>query len=268
MPTSASELRTGTRHHSHANCYRESADARPPLLERAKPSCAVQPRAVPAARPATPDAVSTLIKCWPVSRSSSDAAAHPPPARRPADPCCRGCSGAEQACWPVPFDVASTDPPARPGGRSSSNCWLRAGQVWNYRVGGIGPCTRTGHACCPTQVRTEHPSGAHRGPRWPTGRASRAGHRRAVCRGAGRHHPAPGWQEWSRAGRDAECRSRLACPSAMGRLGLHSGDTRLMRAMRPVSDPDSAGRRPTATRPSAGTPGTGAARCAPSSTCR
>jgi len=41
-----------------------------------------------------------------------------------------------------------------------------------------------------------------------------------------------------------------------------------LRATRPVSYPDSAGRRPTARRPSAGTPGTGAARCASSATCR
>lgn len=86
---------------------------------KGKPSCAVPPRAVPAARPATPDAVSTLIKCWPVSRSSSDAAAHPPPARRPADPCCRGCSGAEQACWPVPFDSGQNGTPERCASRTA-----------------------------------------------------------------------------------------------------------------------------------------------------
>ena len=105
---------------------------------------------------------------------------------------------------------------------------------------------RTGHACCPTPVRTEHPSGAHRGPRWPTGRASRAGHRRAVCRGAGRYHPAPGWQEWSRAGRDAECRSRWACPSANGPTGStqcghapHAGDASAQRPGQCRSSTDS-----------------------------
>ena len=81
-------------------------------FERAKGSCAVQPRAVPAARPATPDAVNTLIKCWQVFRSASDAVARPPPDRSPADPCCRGCSGAEPACWPFAFSANGPEQPS------------------------------------------------------------------------------------------------------------------------------------------------------------
>ena len=75
-------------------------------LERAKTSCAVPPSAALAARPATPDAVNTSSRCWPVYPSISDAAAHPTPAPPAADRCCRDCSGADRACTPVAIDAA------------------------------------------------------------------------------------------------------------------------------------------------------------------
>jgi len=86
---------------------RGSSDSRPSTpSERAKTSCAVPSPAAPAARPATPDAVNTSSRCWPVHRSINDAAAHPTPAPPAADRCCRGCSGADPACTPVAIGAA------------------------------------------------------------------------------------------------------------------------------------------------------------------
>ena len=82
--------------HSPCGCPPEGGRTPPSTLRKGEISCAVPPRALPAARPATPDAVNTLTRSSPVSRSNSAAAAQPTPALAAADLCCRGCSGAKR----------------------------------------------------------------------------------------------------------------------------------------------------------------------------
>ncbi len=78
-----------------------SSDSDHRLPRKGETPCAVPPPAATAARPATPDAVNTSTKCFPVCRSNSGAAAHPMPAPPAADRCCRDCSVADRASTPA-----------------------------------------------------------------------------------------------------------------------------------------------------------------------
>ena len=78
-----------------------SSDSDHRLPRKGETSCAVPPPAAPAARPATPDAVNTSNRCFPVCRSNNAAAAHPTPAPPAADRCFHGCSDADRACTPA-----------------------------------------------------------------------------------------------------------------------------------------------------------------------
>ena len=124
------DLRSGSR---SPPCGCPSEGRRTPdhrLPRKGETSCAVPPPAVPAARPATPDAVNTSSRCWAVSRSNSDAAAHPTPAPPAADRCFHDCSDAD--CAPAPrsgidasgLSSASPDPSGKTLERGRRNTVL------------------------------------------------------------------------------------------------------------------------------------------------
>ena len=120
------------------------------------------------------------------------------PVRSPADPCCHGCSGAEQACWPIRFDVASHRPIRQSPARDSVRAAASRRQVWTYPV--TGSYMRPDRPGCPDSGQNGTPERCARRTavaHWASqpGRSPSGGLPRA-----GRRHPAPGWQEWSRAG--------------------------------------------------------------------
>ena len=123
------------------------------------------------------------------------------------------------------------------------------------------PCQRSNPGQNGTPERcASRVASAHRASR--PGRPSAAG-----CLGEGRHHPVPGWEVRCQARKEAEGRSpgRFLWRRAGGCANLW--DAR--RCGRPGRQRPGQCRSSTdSTRPSAGTPGTGAARCAPSATCR
>ncbi len=141
--------------------------------------------------------------------------------------------------------VAAVRALSKPAGRSHSTSRVRTDQQGpaageavrtavsapaslDYRVLGAGPCMRTGHECCPTPVRTEHPSGARRGPLRPTGSSDPAGDHRPDSGQVGRSPATPG-RVRCRVWRDAEGRSRGRSLSG-GPSGAGVGRRRYRRA--------------------------------------